>query len=74
MDVMEELSAPEDRIIRFRLKQPFPLLPAALGKPGSPVCAMMPERLDLEAAKRALAESVTRGSRRWCWGRRISPT
>src|SRR5262249_4308829 len=29
----------------FRLKQPFPLLPAALGKPSSNVCIMMPERL-----------------------------
>jgi peptide/nickel transport system substrate-binding protein len=45
LEVTEELSAPEDRVIRFRLKRPFPLLPAALGKPGSPICAMMPERL-----------------------------
>ncbi len=41
----DELSAPDDRTIQFRLKKPFPLLPAALGKPGSPMPAMMPERL-----------------------------
>lgn len=45
MAVTEELSAPDDRTILFRLKQPFPLLPIALGKASVPVCAMMPERL-----------------------------
>jgi peptide/nickel transport system substrate-binding protein len=41
----EELAAPDDRTIRFRLRQPFPLLPDALGKSPSPMPAMMPERL-----------------------------
>ena len=41
----DELSAPDDRTIRFRLKRPFPLLPAALGKVAVPACFMMPERL-----------------------------
>ncbi|WP_458096776.1 ABC transporter substrate-binding protein [Roseomonas sp. WA12] len=45
MDATDELSAPDDRTIRFRLKRPFPLLPLALGNAGVPVCAMMPERL-----------------------------
>lgn len=45
MDNTDELSAPDDRTIRFRLKRPFPLLPIALGKASVPVCAMMPERL-----------------------------
>lgn len=45
MAVTDELSATDDRTIRFRLKRPFPLLLAALGKPGSSVCVMMPERL-----------------------------
>jgi peptide/nickel transport system substrate-binding protein len=45
MDATDELSAPDDRTIRFRLKRPFPLLPIALGKASVPVCAMMPERL-----------------------------
>ena len=45
METTEELSAPDDRTIRFRLKRPFPLLPIALGKASVPVCAMMPERL-----------------------------
>ncbi|MGU3467151.1 ABC transporter substrate-binding protein [Methylobacterium sp. C33D] len=45
MDATDELAAPDDRTIRFRLKRPFPLLPIALGKASVPVCAMMPERL-----------------------------
>jgi len=45
LETTDELSAPDDRTIRFRLKRPFPLLPIALGKASVPVCAMMPERL-----------------------------
>jgi peptide/nickel transport system substrate-binding protein len=45
MAATNELSAPDDKIIRFRLKQPFPLLPTALGKVGVNICPMMPERI-----------------------------
>jgi peptide/nickel transport system substrate-binding protein len=45
MAATDALDAPDDRTIRFRLKRPFPLLPAALGKAGSNVCAIMPEYL-----------------------------
>jgi peptide/nickel transport system substrate-binding protein len=40
-----ELSAPDDKTIQFRMKKRFPLLPFALGKVATPMCAMMPERL-----------------------------
>jgi len=45
MAATDELSAPDDRTIRFRLKRPFPMLPMALGKAAVPACFMMPERL-----------------------------
>jgi peptide/nickel transport system substrate-binding protein len=45
MAATSELTPVDDRTIRFRLARPFPLLPAALGKPGTNVCVMMPERL-----------------------------
>jgi peptide/nickel transport system substrate-binding protein len=45
MAVTDELTADDDRTIRFRLARAFPLLPSALGKAGSNICAMMPERL-----------------------------
>jgi len=41
----EELSAPDDKTIVFRLKQPFPLLPDALGHGASNMCAIMPKHI-----------------------------
>ncbi len=61
MEVTEELSASTDRSIRFRLKQPFPLLPIALGKASVPVCAMMPERLANTDPFRQVPEMIGSG-------------
>ncbi len=59
--VTEALDAPDDRTIRFRLKRPFPLLPAALGKPGSNVCMMMPERLASTDPFKQITEMIGSG-------------
>jgi peptide/nickel transport system substrate-binding protein len=40
-----ELVAPDDSSIVFRLKEPFPLLAHGLGKPTANVCFIMPERI-----------------------------
>ena len=45
MDATDELSAVNDRTVQFRLKRPFPMLPAALGKTGTSMPCIMPERL-----------------------------
>ena len=45
MAVTDELSAPSDKEVAFRLKRPFPLLPNALAKPTNLMAAIMPERL-----------------------------
>jgi len=45
MAATEELSAPDDKTIVFRLKRPYPLLTLALGKSSTPACFIMPERL-----------------------------
>lgn len=45
MAVVDELSAPDDRTVRWRLKSAFPMLPEALGKVGAIVAFIMPERL-----------------------------
>ncbi len=71
MDATDELSAPDDRTIRFRLKQPFPLLPMALGKAGVPVCAMMPERLAGTDPFKALTEMVGSGPFRYAADERV---
>jgi peptide/nickel transport system substrate-binding protein len=61
----DELSAPDDKTIRFRLKKPFPLLPDALGKPGSNVCVMMPERLASTDAFKPVTEMIGSGPYKW---------
>ncbi len=45
MAATDELSAVNDRKIRFRLRQPFPLLPQVLGKIQPTMLCIMPERL-----------------------------
>jgi peptide/nickel transport system substrate-binding protein len=45
MQRTDELSAPDDRTIVFRLKKPLVVLPDALGKFAPMMCAIMPERL-----------------------------
>jgi peptide/nickel transport system substrate-binding protein len=41
----DELSAPDDKTIMFRLKQPFALLPDAMCHGASNMCAIMPQRI-----------------------------
>lgn len=65
MAYTDELSAPDDKTIRFRLKKPFTLLPDALGKPGSSMCAIMPERLASTDPFKALTEMVGSGPFKW---------
>jgi peptide/nickel transport system substrate-binding protein len=45
MAVTVELSAPDDRTVRFRLTKPFPHLPAALAGSSANMPCIMPERL-----------------------------
>jgi peptide/nickel transport system substrate-binding protein len=56
-----ELTATDERTIRFRLKAPFPLLAEALGKLSSPVPFMMPERLASTPPQEQIREAVGSG-------------
>ena len=42
---LNELTAVDDKTFRFSLKKPFPKMLYALGKVGTPVCFIMPERI-----------------------------
>jgi peptide/nickel transport system substrate-binding protein len=61
MQRTDELSAPDDRTIVFRLKKPFVVLPDALGKFGVNICAIMPERLANTDPFKQIAEVVGSG-------------
>ena len=61
MQATDELSAPSDRVIRFRLKKPFPLLPDALAKGTPYMPAMMPERLARTSVGQQVTEMVGSG-------------
>ena len=57
----DELTATDDRTLRFRLKTPFQMLPYALGKISTPMCAMMPERLATRDPFKPISEMVGSG-------------
>jgi peptide/nickel transport system substrate-binding protein len=65
MAATEELSAPDDRTVRFQLKRPFPHLPEALAGPGANVPAVMPERLAETSPFKPVAEIVGSGPYRF---------
>ncbi|MDB5371345.1 MAG: transporter substrate-binding protein [Roseomonas sp.] len=65
MAVTNELDAPDDKTIRFRLKRPFPLLPAALAKASPSMCAIMPERLAKTDPSKQVTEMMGSGPFRW---------
>jgi peptide/nickel transport system substrate-binding protein len=54
----DEISAPSDKTIRFRLRTPFPLLSYALAQI---YCAIMPERLAKTDANTQISEAVGSG-------------
>jgi peptide/nickel transport system substrate-binding protein len=65
MAATEELSAADDRTVRFRLKRPFPHLREALAGPGGVVPAIMPERLAAASPFKPVAEIVGSGPYRF---------
>ena len=67
----DELSADGDKVIVFRLKAPFPLLPAALGKVASNMCPIMPERLAKTDPFTQITEMVGSGPFRYIASERI---
>ncbi len=71
MAATDELSAPDDRTINFRLKRPFPLLPQALAKPTNLMAAIMPERLALTPHTTPLPEAVGSGPFRFLAAERV---
>ena len=69
---VDEMSAIDDRTIRFRLKVPFPHLPDALAHISPPVCGIMPARLAETDAFKPVTEMVGSGPFRFKADERVS--
>ncbi len=61
MAATHEIDAPDDKTIRFRLKNPFPLLPDALGHYSPNMLAIMPQRLAETDPSKQITEMVGSG-------------
>jgi peptide/nickel transport system substrate-binding protein len=70
--VTDELAAPDDKTIVFRLRQPFPLLPLALGKPGANIPVIMPQRLAETDPFKQITEMVGSGPFRFKADERVA--
>ncbi len=68
---VDELSAPSDKMLRFRLSKPFPLLPDALATTAN-MAAIMPERLARTDPYTQVTEMVGSGPFRFVAGERVS--
>ena len=71
MAVTDELSAPDDKTIVFRLKAPFAFLPEALGKVGINMLPVMPERLANTDPFKQVTEMVGSGPFRFVADERV---
>ena len=68
----DELSAANDKVLIFRLKRRFNLLPDALAHPTNIMAAIMPERLAKTPASVRLGEIIGSGPFRYVPGERVA--
>ncbi len=72
MDATDDLSAPDDKTVRFRLKRRFPHLPEALAGPGGNAPVIMPERLAQESPFKPVSEVIGSGPYRFLKDEHVS--
>ena len=69
--VTDELSAPSDKVVQFRLKKPFPMIPDALGKIGAFFAIIVPEHLAETEPTKGMPEIIGSGPYRYVPGERV---
>ncbi len=69
--VVDEVSAPSDKMVTFRMKRPYRLLPDVLGKIAPSMPCIMPERLANTPATKAITEMVGSGPFRFVADERV---
>jgi peptide/nickel transport system substrate-binding protein len=72
MTMVNEVDAPDDKTIRFRLKQPFALLPDALGHYSPNMLPIMPARLAETDPSKQITEMVGSGPFRFKADERVA--
>ena len=65
MKFVDSFETIDDRRFRIKLKKPFPLLPAALGKSNSSQCFIMPERMAKVDPMKQVTETIGSGPYRF---------
>ena len=71
MSVTQEMSAPDDRTIQFRLSNRYPMLAASFASATMQMCVMMPERIAANSDFRAITEVVGSGPFRYLADERV---
>lgn len=66
-----EMTAPSDRVIRIRMRQPYRQLPDMLGKIAPSMACIMPERIAVLPASKAVTEVVGSGPFRFVADERV---
>lgn len=69
--VTDELAATSDRVVQFHLKKPFPTLPDLLGKAGTNMPCIMPERLAVTNPMKPMSEMIGSGPFRFVASERV---
>jgi peptide/nickel transport system substrate-binding protein len=72
MAATDEINAPDDKTLKFRMKKPFALLPDALAKCTAYMPAIMPERLAKTAPDKQVSEMVGSGPFRFNAAERLA--
>ena len=72
LDATDDLSAADDKTVRFRLKRRFPHLPEALAGPGGNAPVIMPERLSQESPFKPVSEIIGSGPFRFLKDEHVS--
>ncbi len=71
MQRTDEVSAPDDKTIVIRLRQPFGLLPTALGHAAANMCAMMPQHVAETDPFKPITETIGSGPFRFKGDERV---
>jgi peptide/nickel transport system substrate-binding protein len=63
--IQQEITAPDDRTVKWVLKQPFPKMLLALGKISTPIAFIMPERIAKTDPFKQISEYIGSGPMRF---------